>query len=129
MLKAIRNLSIRTKLVLLAGAAVLFALAMSSTGIIVSNVRMIRARTIEQLQTQASVVEFISDGMLAFRDKQAAESLLRSISLQPAVEVACLLDTDNKEFAAYTKHNGKPLALPADLAAGAQSRPTAASKS
>jgi len=118
-MKALRNISIRTKLVLLAGTAVLFALVMSSTGIVVNDIRMIRAATIEQLEVQARMMEFNSDGVLAFRDDEAAEDLLRSMSLQPAVEVACLLDTDNKVFAAYVKHEGAPLDIPPKLVEGA----------
>jgi signal transduction histidine kinase/ActR/RegA family two-component response regulator len=122
-MKALRNISIRMKLVLLAGAAVLFALLMSSTGIIVNDIRMIRTATIEQLEVQARMMEFNSDGVLAFRDDQAAEDLLRSMSLQPAVEVACLLDTDNQVFAAYVKKDGAPLDLPPKLTEGAHVMP------
>jgi signal transduction histidine kinase/ActR/RegA family two-component response regulator len=122
-IKALRNASIRTKLVLLAGAAVLVALLMSSTGIIVNDIQMIRAATIEQLEVQARMMEFNSDGVLAFRDDEAAKDLLRSMSLQPAVEVACLLDTDDNVFAAYVKHEGAPLDLPSKLVEGAHVMP------
>ena len=118
-MKWIQNASIRTKLVLLAGAAVLFALIMSSTGIIVSDIRMIRSATIEQLEVQARMMEFNSDGVLAFADDRAAEDLLQSMSLQPAVEVACLLDPDGKVFAAYLKNDDQPLDIPAKLMEGA----------
>ena len=74
-MKSLRNASIRTKLVLLAGAAVLFALILSSTGIILSDIRMIRSATIEQLEVQARMMEFNSDGVLAFADEHAAEGL------------------------------------------------------
>jgi signal transduction histidine kinase/ActR/RegA family two-component response regulator len=117
-MKSLRNASIRTKLILLAGAAVLFALIMSSTGIIVGDVRMIRSATIEQLEVQARMMEFNSDGVLAFADEQAAEDLLRSMSLQPAVEVACLLDTDGSVFAAYAKDD-ETLVIPTKLVDGA----------
>jgi signal transduction histidine kinase/CheY-like chemotaxis protein len=117
-MKTLRNASIRTKLVLLAGTAVLFALILSSTGIIVSDVRMIRSATIEQLEVQARMMEFNSDGVLAFADEHAAEDLLQSMSLQPAVEVACLLNTTGNVFAAYSKNN-EPLAIPPKLVEGA----------
>lgn len=117
-MKWLRNASIRTKLVLLAGTAVLCALILSSTGIILSDIRMIRSATIEQLEVQARMMEFNSDGVLAFADEHAAEDLLRSMSLQPAVEVACLLDTQGNVFAAYSK-NDEPLAIPAKLVEGA----------
>jgi signal transduction histidine kinase/AmiR/NasT family two-component response regulator len=118
-MKSLRNASIRTKLVLLAGAAVLFALILSSTGIILSDIRMIRSATIEQLEVQARMMEFNSDGVLAFADEQAAQDLLRSMSLQPAVEAACLLDVDGDVFAAYQKNKNEPLAIPSKLVDGA----------
>ncbi|MEX2093681.1 MAG: response regulator [Pirellulales bacterium] len=118
-MKWLRNASIRTKLILLAGTAVLFALFMSSTGIIVGDIRMIRSATIEQLEVQARMMEFNSDGVLAFADDRAAEDLLQSMSLQPAVEVACLLDPDGKVFAAYLKNDDRPLDIPAKLVEGA----------
>jgi signal transduction histidine kinase/AmiR/NasT family two-component response regulator len=118
-MKSLRNASIRTKLVLLAGAAVVFALILSSTGIIVSDIRMIRSATLEQLVVQARMMEFNSDGVLAFADENAAADLLASMSLQPAVEVACLLDPQGAVFAAYTKDDGAPLDIPEQLIEGA----------
>ena len=118
-MKRLRNASIRTKLILLAGTAVLFALIMSSTGIILSDIQMNRAAAIEQLEVQARMMEFNSDGVLAFADEHAAEDLLQSMSLQPAVEVACLLDTKGKVFASYSKED-EPLAIPDELVKGAR---------
>src|SRR5262245_39593208 len=117
---SLRNISIRTKLILLAGTAVLFALVLSSTGIILNDIAMIRSATVDQLEVQARMMEFNSDGVLAFADQQAAEELLRSMSLQPAVEVACLFDTQNEVFASYTKDSHASLELPAALNEGAR---------
>ncbi len=119
-MQPLRNASIRTKLILLAGTAVFVALLLSSTGIILKDVEMIRAATVEQLEVQARMMEFNSDGVLAFADALAAEDLLRSMSLQPAVEVACLLDATGKVFAAYSKDEQTPLELPVDLVEGSR---------
>jgi signal transduction histidine kinase/CheY-like chemotaxis protein len=121
-MKALRNASIRTKLILLAGTAVLCALVLSSTGIILSDVRMIRAATIDQLEVQARMMEFNSDGVLAFADRDAAEDLLQSMALQPSVDVACLLDVDGEVFASYTP-DGKALNLPKQLVEGVRLAP------
>jgi len=114
----IRNFSIRTKLILLAGTAVCFALLVSSAGILMNDLQMIRSMTTEQLELQARMMEFNSDGVLAFLDSQAAEDYLQSMSLQPSVEVACLLDTENNVFARYTKQVDAKLRLPTDLSEG-----------
>jgi hypothetical protein len=103
MIQRLKNTSIRTKLILMAGAAVSLALLISSTGIILRDIEMIREATIEQLQVQAKLVEFNCDGALAFADAAAAEKLLSSMSLQPAVEMACLLDAEDRVLAAYGK--------------------------
>jgi two-component system, sensor histidine kinase len=117
-MKLLENASIRTKLVLLAGTAVLFALLISSTGIILNDIGLIRSETIEQLQVQARMMEFNSDGVLAFADADAAEDLLQSMSLQPAVELACLVDAENQVFATYLKDPKAAWQLPEKLVEG-----------
>jgi signal transduction histidine kinase/DNA-binding NarL/FixJ family response regulator len=116
----VKDLSIRTKLILLAGSAVFIALVMSSSGIVVNDAAMMRQATIDQLEVQARMMEFNSDGVLAFHEAEAAEDLLQSMSLHPAVEVACLLDASGEVFASYTKTAGAPLNLPARLVPGAR---------
>jgi signal transduction histidine kinase/DNA-binding NarL/FixJ family response regulator len=115
-----RNLSIRTKLVLLAGTAVCCALIISSSGIILKDIEMIRSATIEQLQVQAQMMEFNSNGVLAFAAQEEAEKLLSSMALQPAVEVACLIDDDGEILASYRKDKNCKLNLPESLADGAR---------
>jgi signal transduction histidine kinase/CheY-like chemotaxis protein/HPt (histidine-containing phosphotransfer) domain-containing protein len=119
----LQNLSIRTKLVLLAAAAVFCALVMSSIGVILKDIAMIRAATIDQLQVQARMVEFNSDAVLAFGDALAGAKLLSSMSLQPAVEAACLIDLDNQVLAEYRKTAATPLDLPTELIPGARVTP------
>jgi signal transduction histidine kinase/CheY-like chemotaxis protein/HPt (histidine-containing phosphotransfer) domain-containing protein len=118
MIQRLKNTSIRTKLILMAGAAVSLALLISSTGIILRDIEMIREATIEQLQVQAKLVEFNCDGALAFADAAAAEKLLSSMSLQPAVEMACLLDAEDRVLAAYGKDRSASLRMPAELVVG-----------
>jgi len=114
----IRNFSIRTKLILLAGTAVCFALIVSSTGIILNDIHMIRSTTTAQLEVQARMIAFNSDAVLAFLDEQAAQDYLQSLSLQPSVEVACLLDTNNNIFASYAKQGDGKFQLPTDFSEG-----------
>jgi two-component system NtrC family sensor kinase len=120
MITPVRNASIRTKLVLLAGATVSMALIMSSTGIVLNDVKLIRRATVEQLELQARMLEFYSDVVMELAQQEAAENLLQSMSLQPAVELACLLDTENNLFAAYRKSADTSLALPTTFETGAR---------
>jgi two-component system, sensor histidine kinase len=119
-MKSLKNASIRTKLVLLAGIAVSFALLLSTTGVVLNDISTIRSATIEQLQVQARIMAFNSDGVLTFDDAKAATELLNSMSVHPAIEVACLLNADNKVFATYQKVEGEPLNLPVPLLKGAR---------
>ena len=50
---------------------------MSSTGIILNDIAMIRSATIEQLEVQARMMEFNSDGVLAFADAARPKDLLQ----------------------------------------------------
>jgi len=119
-MRFLRNLSIRTKLVLLAGTAVCCALVISSSGIILKDIEMIRSATIEQLQVQAQMMEFNSNGVLAFAAADEAEKLLSSMALQPAVEVACLIDVDDEILATYRKDKSCEIDLPKHLVDGAR---------
>jgi signal transduction histidine kinase/DNA-binding NarL/FixJ family response regulator len=119
-MRLLRSLSIRTKLVLLAGTAVCCALIISSSGIILKDIEMIRSATIEQLQVQAQMMEFNSNGVLAFAAAEEAEKLLSSMELQPAVEVACLIDVDDEILATYRKDKNCEFRLPKHLVDGAR---------
>jgi signal transduction histidine kinase/ActR/RegA family two-component response regulator/HPt (histidine-containing phosphotransfer) domain-containing protein len=118
MLNRLRNLSIRTKLILLAAAAVFCALGITSTGIVLKDIDMIRGATIDQLEVQARLMEFNSDGVLAFGDELAAHKLLSSLALQPAVDAACLIDLDGEVLAQYLKNDEEQLDLPESLREG-----------
>jgi signal transduction histidine kinase/DNA-binding NarL/FixJ family response regulator/HPt (histidine-containing phosphotransfer) domain-containing protein len=119
-MKSLGNASIRTKLILLAGVAVFCALLVSSTGIVLKDVEMIRRAMIEQLEVQARMMEFNSDGVLAFADAAAAEELLQAMAQQPAVEMACLLDLDDVVLASYRKDEEAPFRRPDRLVEGAR---------
>jgi signal transduction histidine kinase/ActR/RegA family two-component response regulator len=113
-------MSIRTKLVLLAGISVSLALLLSTTGVVLRDVSTIRSATIEQLELQARIIAINSDGVLTFADANAATDLLSSMSANPAVEVACLLDADHNIFATYQELPDTLLKLPAPLIQGAR---------
>jgi signal transduction histidine kinase/DNA-binding NarL/FixJ family response regulator len=118
LMSRLNNISIRTKLILLAATAVFCALGLTATGIVFKDIQMIRAASIEQLQVQARLMEFNSDGVLAFGDGEEAAKLLSSFSNQPAVEAACLIDVDSYVLAQYLKNDAELLNLPARLDAG-----------
>jgi signal transduction histidine kinase/ActR/RegA family two-component response regulator len=98
-----RDLSIRTKLILLAMASASLALILSCIGLALNNIQMMRNSTVQSLSTQARMLAFNSTAVLSFRDAAAAEQLLKSMRSQPLIEFACLYDSAGKVLATYSK--------------------------
>lgn len=105
LVERLRDLSIRTKLLLLATTSVAVALALAFAGMAANDISFIRKSKVEQLYSQAQMLAFNSSGVLAFDDVQAGEELLASLSMYPYVEYAILLDEDGDVFAEYKKSN------------------------
>ena len=85
-----RDLSIRTKLVLLAMVSASVALLLSCIGFAVNDIKMLRNSAVQSLGTQARMLAFNSTAVLSFHDATAAEQLLKSMKSQPLIEFACL---------------------------------------
>ncbi|MGA2796563.1 MAG: ATP-binding protein, partial [Thermoguttaceae bacterium] len=100
-----RDLSIRTKLVLLAMVSASVALLLSCIGFAVNDIKMMRNSTVQSLSTQARMLAFNSTAVLSFRDAPAAQLLLKSLKSQPAIEFACLYDSGGKVLTTYLKEN------------------------
>ena len=102
-MRIFRDLSIRTKIVLLAIASASVALLLSCIGFAVNDIQMMRDSTVKSLSTQARMLAFNSTAVLSFRDAPAAEQLLKSLKSQPWIEFACLYDSGGKVLATYSK--------------------------
>ncbi len=100
-MRAFRNWSIRTKLIVLSLASAAMALAFSAVGVTVNEFRTMISFKSEALQTQARMLAFNCTGALSFDDAFAARQLLASLKAQPAVEFACLYDTEGHVLATY----------------------------
>ncbi len=98
-----RNLSIRTKLVLLAVTSVSVALLLSSIGFAINDFITMRNSTVRSLGTQARMLAFNSTAVLSFNQAAAAKQLLASLKAQPTIEFACLYDNKGKVLATYLK--------------------------
>ena len=115
-MRAIRNWSIKTKLVMLSLISVGVALALSCVGVIVSEIYAVRSFKMESLQAQAGMLAFNSTGVLSFNDFPAATQLLAALESQPTVEFACLYDTRGQVLATYPgPGDGGPGAVPTHL--------------
>ncbi len=109
-MRAFRNWSIRTKLIVLSLVSAAMALAFSAVGVTVNERRTMIAFKSEALQTQARMLAFNCTGVLSFDDPFAARQLLASLKAQPAVEFACLYDGEGHVLATYPANaNTDPL--------------------
>jgi two-component system, sensor histidine kinase len=104
-----RNLSIKTKMLLLAAASVGVALLLSCAGFTFNEVRTMRGFKLDELRTQGRTLAFNSSAVLSFMDTAAAERLLAALQSQPTVEAACLYNSEGKPLASYP-----PKSLPPD---------------
>jgi signal transduction histidine kinase/CheY-like chemotaxis protein len=98
-----RDLSIRTKLILLAVVSVSVALLLSCIGFALNDIQTMRASTVRSLSTQARMLAFNSTAVLSFNQASAAQQLLASLKSQPTIEFACLYDNKGAVLATYLK--------------------------
>jgi signal transduction histidine kinase/ActR/RegA family two-component response regulator len=100
-----RDLSIRTKLVLLGMVSASVALVLSCIGFALNDIKMMRDSTVQSLSTQARMLAFNSTAVLSFLNAPAAQQLLKSLKSQPTIEFACLYDSGGKVLSTYLKEN------------------------
>jgi two-component system, sensor histidine kinase len=108
----LRDLSIRTKLILLTTACASLALLLSTAAFVLYNVRTFRASKVDELQSQARMLAFNSTAVLTFRDEAAAEQLLSSLHLNASVELAALYDNTGQCLARFGRQEGVRQQLP-----------------
>ncbi len=96
-----RDLTIRSKMLLLAVTSAAVALTLAAIAVYSNDVEILRRSKIEQLESQARMLAFNSTAILTFRDEAAAKELLGSLVLQPSVECACFRDAAGQLLADY----------------------------
>ena len=111
-MRALKDLSIKTKLNLLVWVACGVALLLSTGAFVLNDIHLIRASKVQQLSALAKVLGFNSTAALTFDDPTAAGELLSSLSLQPTVQFACLYNAQGKVFAVFRSAQGRALAAP-----------------
>jgi two-component system, sensor histidine kinase len=113
-----RDLSIKSKLQILAVASSAIALTLCCLGFVGNDVRMIKAAKVEECQALAKMLAFNSTAVLSFHDAKAAHALLQSLESQPEIDRAALLDAEGQVVAAYHKDPRQSGALPDGSASG-----------
>ncbi len=113
------NRSLRTKVMLLALATTVSALALSALGLVIYDLQSYERQWSNDLVTQAEVLARASAPALSFGDRATAEKDLSVMRVRPRVLAAALYTRDGKLFATYVRPDtGAPDFPPSPLADG-----------
>ncbi len=102
-MRAIKNLSIRRKMVLIIMMISAIALTVASVAFIATDRINARHSIEENLRTLAKITAANSSAAILFGDKTAAEETLDFMSRQQYIQAAVLYGQDGKFFASYIK--------------------------
>jgi len=98
-----QDASIRIKLILIIGVAVLLALLVVASAITAYEYLSRRQQTEQALLAVANIVAWNSSAALAFMDNEVAQKNLKMLETQPSIMAAFLYKSDGELFAKYTK--------------------------
>ena len=101
----IKNLSIRTKLLLLLWFTALLVLFLVGTTLIINEKYNARKNLVAELKSMADLVALNSGAAMVFNDEQAAQENLASLSAKPEIITAILYDETGKVYSQYTREN------------------------
>lgn len=97
----LRNLAIRTRLILLATGSSCVAIAIASAGFSYFDTKTLQNALVAQTTSDAELLAFSGSNALIANDQSAAEELLRSLSLQPDIRVGMMIDPQGEVLATY----------------------------
>ncbi len=97
-----QDASIRIKLILIIGVAVLLALLVVSSAITAYEYLSRRQQTEQALSAVVNIVAWNSSAALAFMDNNVAQKNLKMLETQPSIVAAFIYKPDGEIFAEYT---------------------------
>lgn len=97
----LRNLAIRTRLILLATGSSCVAIAIASAGFSYFDTRTLQDALVAQTTSDAELLAFSGSHALLTNDQSAAEELLRSLSWQPDIRVGMMIDPQGEILATH----------------------------
>ncbi len=111
-MKLLRDLSIRSKLIVVISAAAVLAVVLGFATVVVRDVTTLRREMVRQTQLVARLTGDYSVSALAFHDRQAADETLSKLQWMEEIDGAYLFDAEGEPFAAYERF-AEGLKLPA----------------
>ena len=100
-MRNIRDLSIRTKLMLIVGVVTGAALTLVTMGVAINERISSRNETLHELRSLADVVAWNTTTALTFNDSEAATQALAALGIRPAIRTVLLCDAMGNNFADY----------------------------
>jgi two-component system, NtrC family, sensor kinase len=100
-MQSLKNMSIKTKLMVLTMLAVMTAMTLACIGFVANDIRLIRADMTQQLTALAEVVGANTTAALTFDDADTATQLLGSLKMQRVVDSATLFNAEGELFATF----------------------------
>jgi signal transduction histidine kinase/DNA-binding response OmpR family regulator len=100
-MRKIRDLSIRTKLMLIVGVVTGAALLLVTMGVVINERISSRNETLRELRSLADVVAWNTARALTFNDSEAATQALAALGVRPAIRTVLLCDAMGNNFAHY----------------------------
>ncbi len=107
-----RNLAVRHKLRLIIILTGCFALALSSSAVVVYDQVVARSDMRNDLGVLAEIVGSNSTAAVTFRDQRAAEEILSGLKAKRHIVAATIYGDDGKPFASYRREGEPPRAAP-----------------
>lgn len=109
---SLTNLSIRSRLLFLAGLSALASVLLASVVFHLRSARSAQDAQLVRLQSQARMLAFNSSAVVLFRDADSARELLQSLRSEEDVLQAALYDDAGNQLASYVASSG-PVDWPA----------------
>ncbi|NQV23988.1 MAG: response regulator [Rhodopirellula sp.] len=97
----LRNLAIRTRLILLATGSSCVAIAIASAGFSYFDTQALQDALVSQTASDAEMLAFNGSAAVLAGDEAAAEELLRSLSRQPDIRVGIIIDPQGRILATF----------------------------
>jgi two-component system NtrC family sensor kinase len=101
-MQSLKNISIKTKLMVLTMLAVMTAMTLACSGFVINDVRLMRQDMTQQLTALAEVLGANTTAALTFDDSETATQLLNSLKMQQVVTRAMLYNVQGELFASYS---------------------------
>ncbi len=102
----IRNLHLRSKLILMSTVTVGLALVLACAGFLMNDMRLLRDSRLRQLKMHAELLSHNSSVVVAMGLRHQAEELLGSLHSQPSIEQAALYDSGGRRIGSYSTSAG-----------------------